>query len=181
MIEKEKMSDLKIFNKVENEIKLEMNDLAGAREKLNYLGAVALGTEHQQDTYFQRLNPKERITNENIRVREVVKDKNERYGYFTYKSPLDRSAQFLKRDEFETRVDNPQIILDILHRLGYEIIDRIAKTREAYKLNGMYIGLDYIEGLGRFIEIEGEDQNIISLVKYLGLNPANAINKSYSA
>ncbi len=163
---------------IENEIKLRIENPALVRNALKHLGADYSTTETQSDTYFARENG---VEGENIRVRAVSSSEGEHYGYLTYKSPLDTEAKFLKRDEHQTRVDDPSATLTILESLGYKVVDRITKIRELYHLGRLEIALDYVEGLGHFIEVEGDDTSIMSVVSILGLQAANHINKSYSA
>lgn len=177
----EQKSNSEYSEEVENEIKLALEEPGIVRAKLLEMGARELGQEVQRDSYFQRQREQDRTDGENIRLRDVTYNGTERYGFFTYKSPLDVNARFLKREELETRVENPDTILQILSRLGYELIDQIEKAREMYELGKMHIGLDVIKGLGHFIEIEGPDDEIVSLARDLGLNPDNALNESYSA
>lgn len=164
---------------LENEIKLEIDKPVKLEEKLRELGAEYQGTQVQYDTYYQRSHS--RIEGENIRLRRVVQNTGEFFGYLAYKTPLDSSAEFLSREELETRVDDPNVMLEILARLGYEIIDRIMKTRKQYKLGEINIGVDFVPGVGDFVEIEVGDNEIKQLAAKLGLDPDRRINKSYSA
>ncbi len=115
-------------------------------------------------------------------MRKVTTDTQEQYGYFTYKGPLNEDTRFLQRHEDETRVDNPEILKRFLGDvLGFCVSDQITKTRRYYALDNMHVGIDYVDGLGHFIEIEGEDEAITQLTEQLGLDVTQHINTSYSA
>lgn len=72
--------------------------------------------------------------------------------------------------ELESSVEKPEIFRQIFNNLGFEIDVIVDKTRKVYKKDGTEFEIDYIEGLGYFLEIESDTkENLNKYIKLFGL------------
>jgi len=134
----------------------------------------------QEDIYFTHPS-----INFNDRVLRLRKENGK--VTLTYKGP--RVSYNLKvREELEVEVSEFNEMKEILRRLGFIEVGLIRKIREVYSVNGITVNLDFVEGLGYFIEIEViSDSTNLDLVTNkikdialsLGLNLKRALSISY--
>ena len=68
----------------------------------------------------------------------------------------------------------------IFERLGYAVVDSLAKQRETWRLPDAEIALDTL-AFGRFVEIEAAPRVAIRVAQSLGLDPQHGISVSYRA
>ena len=61
-------------------------------------------------------------------------------------------------DEYEVKIEDPEITLQLFEQLGFTSKTEIKKYREVYTYETYEISCDYIEGLGHFIEVELKKQ-----------------------
>lgn len=138
---------------MELEVKVPCRDLAGLERRLREMGAKHLEDLDQVDLYFSHPGRDFGATDEALRLRR----ENER-TVITYKGPkLDKDTKL--REEIELDVENLDRMSLILERLGFRSVIRIAKKRTVYELGGIHFCLDRLPGLGDFVELEwqGED------------------------
>lgn len=121
------------------EFKAELRDIALARTIARALGAAPVVSVQQTDTYF-------RIPEGRLKKRETPDEATE---WIFYDRP-DRAAAKVSRYVIYTEAE-------ALERFGrYPLPVRVVvrKMREVYLLDTVRIHLDYVEGLGEFIEFE---------------------------
>ena len=166
----------------EIEVKLRFDDLeAFAR------AGIALELEaarHFEDNWL--LDTADRYLSEHasiLRVRSSAAG-----GSITYKeneSGAAPASQFKKRIEIETLIDNPESAIAILERLGLRKWFRYQKYRTVYMATlpcGSKLHVMFDETpLGRFVELEGEEEIIAQAVKLLGVTPGEYVLESYLA
>jgi len=155
------------------------------KEDLIKKGAIFSGTEEQRDTYFNSSARDFSKTDEALRIRSV-----NGAGEITYKGKkIDTVSK--TRPEYNSPV-NENEMKKILTALGFFVSGAVNKRRETYLLENFMIGLDTVEGLGEFIEVESiireeagqkEIQNEINRVfdflsKY-GIKKEDSITASY--
>ena len=63
-------------------------------------------------------------------------------------------GSLLKTDEYEIEVNDSQMAVTILEKIGFEIIVTVTKTRSVYETDDYEITLDHIKELGYFLELE---------------------------
>jgi len=114
-----------------------------------------------------------------VRVSRSPGDPRVNAATVTFKGP--REAAALKiREEIETGVADPDEMLLILRRLGFQEIATYEKKRETWKLNACEICLDELPVLGCYCEIEGPDeQTVLAVGELLGLRPDNLTQDTY--
>lgn len=147
----------------------------GARGKVESLGASYVSSEKQTDTYFHHPKRDFKKTDEALRIREADGSLK-----LTYKGPKQKS-DLKTREEIEFPVSADASAL--LQRLGFTPAFQIKKKRHTYKLNGLTLCCDDVEGLGEYLEVESnspsDHDKITDLSRRLGLSDKTT-TKSYS-
>ena len=69
---------------------------------------------------------------------------------------FNKNEELIMTKEYETIVQNPKMIEQILQKLGMACKITVAKTRKYFEIDGFEIVLDNIKELGDFIEIEAK-------------------------
>lgn len=112
---------------------------------------------------------------EALRVRRV-----EGESILTYKGAR-QDSKIKTRPEIETKVE--ETILDILRVLGFSEVRRVVKQRDTYQWDKLKVYLDKVEGLGEFLEVEGQDSEdkhkILGLLGSLNIAPEELVGESY--
>jgi len=155
---------------IELEVKVPCTDLVGLEGRLKALGARHVEDLDQVDLYFSHPVRDFGSTDEALRLRR----ENER-SRVTYKGPkLDQDTKM--REEIELEVEDLDRMSVLLERVGFKPYLKVVKRRTVYDLEGMHFCLDRVEGLGDFVEMEyqGEDlsagkEMIMDLKARLGL------------
>lgn len=114
-----------------------------------------------------------------LRVRSV-----EGRGTITYKGIVRESATSpLKvREEIESGVGEPERIIQLFERLGYYRSFRYQKYRTVYSLtlDGRRLEVVFDETpMGNFIEIEGDEENVLRVLESSGFSRRDIIRESY--
>ena len=110
---------------------------------------------------------------EYLRIR-YEKDKNHLNYSFLH---FGRNGWLRKTDEYETLIEKPEIVEEILKKLGFILKVTVIKTRKYFNCGNFEVTLDQIRGLGDFMEVEakknfgGVDKTRKACQKFLdGLN-----------
>jgi adenylate cyclase class 2 len=155
---------------LEIEVKVPCPDLEGIADRLKAMGARDFGRLMQTDVYYSHPARDFGETDEALRVRtenDIV--------LVTYKGPkLDPGSK--TREELEVTVGNAATFDEMLQRLDFRPVLRVAKQRNVYGIRGISVCLDRVEGLGDYVELEFEGEGveegmarIMSLKEELGL------------
>ena len=148
------------------------------RARVQSSGAGRVGSFRQGDTYFA-------LGDRRLKLRAV---EGTRDGQLVYYERPDESGV---KESLVLLADLPDAaaVLDILRRT-FPVKAEVRKTREIYRLEGVQVHLDSVEGLGRFIEFEkivsGEAESaagraqLDSLVRYFQIDPEDLMASSYS-
>jgi|BEDMetMinimDraft_2_1075160.scaffolds.fasta_scaffold00164_10 adenylate cyclase class 2 len=157
---------------IEREIKVRVisPSLERVKEELMRVGKL-ISVEEQEDTYYAFRYRDFGATDEALRVRRA-NDKTE----LTYKGPRG-SVGVKSREEVTISVDSADKVNILLQRLGFTPLAKIRKNRINFLYRDLVISLDQVDGLGLFIEFEGnriEESELIReaehLVRELGIN-----------
>lgn len=159
---------------LEVEVKAKINQ-EKVPEKLLTAGAIPAGEEKQVDTYFNHPCFDFRSKDEALRIRQVD-DKI----YLTFKGPrIDSETK--TRSEIQVEVKGEIFVL--LKALGFFPLQQVVKKREFYHWQGLKVSFDKVEGLGNFLEIEGQSREdkdkIFHLLDKLDIKAESLIKKSY--
>jgi len=165
---------------VEIEAKLKVDSLDEVEAKLRDLGAEFVAEQRQIDQQFDDANSTMETTDQCLRLRWQEVKGESRY-ILTYKGPVQQS-DVKKRREIEVEVEDGGAVEKILSVLGYEVKLVVEKTRSLWRYGGCEVGLDRLDELGSFVEIEGPDsQRIADVQESLGLSKLEHITGSYAS
>ncbi|MFA5736980.1 MAG: CYTH domain-containing protein [Candidatus Paceibacterota bacterium] len=164
-------------NNREIETKLLVSDLPTITKKIIAVGGILV-----QPEFFQRTvrfdTSDEKLKKEKISLRVRTGDKD----VITLKKRIDghkREKEGLKeREELETEVEDIAEIRQILINLGFTREWIMEKYRTNYKLGEAVISLDRLP-FGCFVEVEGEPEEIESVIQKLELLEVERSAQSY--
>ena len=170
---------------VEIEAKMRLHDRDAMIARLESLGATLDADLSETNSYFDTPMGKLKSTDQGLRTRvEVVGagTPNEKVTTtITHKGP--RAIGALKsRFETELVADNAKDAALLLVALGFDHVLSFEKRRTRYTLDQCHVELDELPVLGRFIEIEGATEDVVTAVREkLGLTDEPMIRSSYIA
>lgn len=157
---------------VEKKYRLTRELLGPLRLRLEGAGAEVLRAEEfEENTIYTGpgLDPRGRV----LRLRRTGAR-----ALFTYKE-RDLSPSAVKRQrEEETEVSDASALAAILEALGYSPALVYEKRRATWRLNRTEVVIDELP-FGLFLEIEGEEPDILEAEKLLGLQDAEAEHSPY--
>jgi adenylate cyclase class 2 len=143
------MSNLK---NIEVELKFPLMNHEELAESLNTIAKKQEATS-QKDTYYI---PKHRNFLEKTPISEWLRIREEKDKItVNYKNWHDApGGKTISCDEFETGIDNAEIMKNIFRVLDFKEIIIVEKTRNTWHYKDVLISIDMVEGLGNFIELE---------------------------
>ncbi|WP_181692516.1 class IV adenylate cyclase [Natronomonas sp. LN261] len=154
------------------------------RERLDGIDAESMGTVTQVDTYYDHPVRAFAETDEALRIRRET-DGSDEHTKITYKGPL-VDADSKTREELETGVNDGETMASVLESVGFDPAATVEKTRERFGYGEYVVTLDTVEGLGEFVEVETEAEEIdparagaVDVLERLGLDPDEGIRTSY--
>lgn len=168
----------------EVEAKIRVDSFAPVREALRASDAVFLGKVLQSDTYFDTPDHSLQHSDRGMRIRrlELLDGGGAQWDtrpQLTYKGPREGEATYKTRREVQTHFDAPAVMEEVLAACGMVRSMSIQKRRASYRLAACLVELDELPFIGRFVEIEGPDQErICACAAGLGLS-GETIQDSY--
>jgi adenylate cyclase, class 2 len=162
---------------VESEIKLRMEGPEAARQAVDALGAFCARPRHLEDNrMYDEADGSLYASGRVLRVRRA-----EGRAIVTYKGPKAVRGDGVKsRPEIELDVTDGDGFETILVALGYRVVFRYEKYREAYHWRDVEIVVDETP-IGTYLEIEGPVATIHEAARALGRGPEDYIGESYAA
>ena len=134
---------------MEYEVKIRVGSLQPLRARLASLGIRPVTNLTEKDTYFNSPARDFGRTDEALRIQSTEEGTS-----LTYKGPKIGLAGVKAREEIIVSVDPEDAAEEILVRLGFTRTAVVEKTRETYRMEGTFVALDEVKGLGSFVEIE---------------------------
>ncbi|MHC4294725.1 MAG: class IV adenylate cyclase [Planctomycetota bacterium] len=169
----------------ELEAKFKVANFSGVRRALRAAGAVYRGTAIETDAFFD--TPKRTLYRSGRamrlrRVRMIRSAENGRTGgwLLTVKSRRQDNPRVKIRREIQTRVEDGEVLSEILHAAGLREMIRLEKRRASYSLGKCLGELDELEGLGCFVEIEAPTQRMLNAARRKLNLPDNPITATYT-
>ncbi len=160
----------------EVEIKLYVPDLDAVADKLLDIGGrQVIPRVHEYNIRYE--NEAGDLTQRGI----VVRLRKDTYVRLTYKEPPTTAPTddgLSHRFEAEVEVDDFDTMELILNKLGYSPHLVYEKYRTTYVLDDVEVDLDEMP-YGNFVELEGEPENIYTVMDKLGLNEAQRYQTNY--
>lgn len=150
--------------------------------KFEYHGLKHVIDEYYYDPKRNTLKPDKNMQLDHcLRLRS----KNNKY-YITYKDDIFDNGQWLYSNEYETAIENVDMLREIFARLGLKKLLVIDNKKETYKYNDYEIVLEDVKELGLFMEVEyctNEDidikiikKEIQEFINNLNLNVSEELN-----
>lgn len=168
---------------LEIEIKLKLDDPHGLRARLRAAGAASTGQSViELNQIFDTSDEALRRQGCALRIRQATPaGGGAATAILTYKS-AGGDSEFKAREELETTVGDPAVMVSVLARLGYREVIVYEKRRETWHVGECEVVIDELPRLGWFAEIEGpSDGALRSCRSLLGLDDAKAERDSYIA
>ncbi len=134
-------------------------------------GARQIGVVDEENVYLDR-DGELTARDESLRLR---RDESIR---LTWKGASHFHEGILSRPEIEVSISSFADALQILERLGFREIDRLAKRRETWQLQDIQVTLD-TTAFGQFVELEGDAASIATVARALGLDVRQGLPSSY--
>ncbi|HEG43978.1 hypothetical protein LCGC14_2969370 [marine sediment metagenome] len=165
--------------KIEIETKIKVDSLDNVAAALKKCGAEFIGEFVERDIFFDDAGKRLLEKGCGLRLRRRTGEGAEN-NILTYKGKR-QGGKYKARQEIEVEVDSLKDMILLLGKLGYERKLEFEKRRQIWTLGGCEVCLDEIEPLGRFVEVEGPDEDAISkVIAELGLAGCEHIDKGYA-
>ncbi len=159
---------------LEIEVKIKIDDVDAVRSRLEKQGAVLFRDRHYESNTLYDFRDSLLYSKQNaLRIRE----KNKK-GFLTFKGAKQRSRKFKIRQEYETEVKNVKHLRKILQSLGLIPVFQYQKYRTVYRKKKLLICLDET-AVGNFIELEGDQSDIVRFATALGFTKQDFIKDDY--
>ena len=163
---------------LEIEVKAQCDDPRSIEIKLKDINAKFEKVIKQKDIYFSHPSKDFADTDEALRLRH----ENDSWTLH-YKGPkIDGETK--TREELGLDITDPDTLINILNKLGFNESAVVEKIRTVYRLDNVEIAIDNVVGIGNFVELEIQDEDlesakecIFSLLNKLGLR--KTIRSSY--
>ncbi len=164
----------------ELEIKMRVSDHTSIRQALIRHNAALISKHQELNTFFDRAEQSLLSKGSGLRIRsETPIDGGAPRTRVTFKGP--RSAADAPRREVEFMASDYASAVELLEALGFAKILHFEKIRESWLLDQCEIELDELPILGRFVEIEGKELNVINNVRdKLGLANLPLVKEGYA-
>lgn len=162
----------------EIEAKIQVDDLTAVAERLKAVGAGFLRTVRETDTY---LDDHKKLKHQGcgLRIRSQQTEDAQK-TLVTFKGAKVES-RYKSRPEYETEVGSAETAELIFAGLGYVPRIVVRKKRDMWSVDGCTVCLDDVEDLGRFVEVEGCDEDCIETVlQMLHLADRPHVRKGYA-
>lgn len=152
--------------KDELELKARVDDPAALEAVLQRAGAELVFRGEMQDQRYDRSG--------NLQARdEVLRLRTYRgttsYGVLAWKGPASVHNGYKRREEHETRLDDPAVASLIVERLGYEVVMRIDRTIAEYRLAQAAVRIEWYPAMDVLVEVEGEPAAIERAIAATGI------------
>jgi adenylate cyclase class 2 len=167
---------------LEIEIKLTIDDPQALRARLRAAGAAPGPAVFEVNRIFDTCDEALRQQGSALRIRHATPaGGGAATAILTYKS-AGGDSEFKAREELETTVGDPAVMVSLLARLGYREVIAYEKRRETWHVGECEVVIDELPQLGWFAEIEGPSDDALRACRsLLELDDAQAERASYIA
>jgi adenylate cyclase class 2 len=164
---------------IEIEIKLRVDGFEPVVQKLKQLGAKFEGDFLQIDSYYDDNKDSLVKSDRCLRIRKHINHIGQTIE-LTYKGARE-NHRFKSRREIGIKVDKAQELAELFEQLGYVLRLALEKKRSLWDYHDCKIALDELPLIGKFVEIEGpNDETIEQVQKDLGLENLKHEPASYA-
>lgn len=139
---------------IEVEVKLPISDKERVEQGLKSIGFILGKLLKESDIYYNSAVYDLKKKDMALRIRsceDMISGKTK--TVITYKGPkLDDIS--MTRKELETKVEDAEVLQEILSGIGFQPVCPVIKLRQYYHMNNMTACVDQVEKLGDFLELE---------------------------
>ena len=156
----------------ERELKFKVEDQQALRARLVDLAAERIMSGHFEDNWiFDR--------DDELRGKEcLLRLRVDGHGAsLAFKGPATFDGAVKVRPEFESSVEDPEAIRELLEHLGYRVATRYQKKREEWRVGGIIVAIDNTP-IGAWVEFEG-DEGVEKLAARCSFQPEDAEPRTY--
>lgn len=134
----------------------------------------------EQDTYFKHPCRDMKSRDEAFRIRSRRSlSRNSTVFSLCYKGPRRTEGLVKVREELEVEVRDLNVMREILLKLGFEEYASLSKYREVYAHGDNKVYLDYLVGVGWFLEIESSDLDFIKKLYNELIDDLEVVRETY--
>jgi predicted adenylyl cyclase CyaB len=169
-------------SKLELEAKVAIDDIEAMEKRLETLGAQRIGRYVETDSFFDFSDRRLKNADSAIRLRDRKDLATQQSNYrLTYKGPC-LEGTYKCRREVEFPVEWPEQVQAFLEAIELICFAQYTKHRNCWRWGDCSIEVDYLEKVGRFIEVEGpSEERIRQVLASLDLAERPSIRESYLA
>ncbi len=146
---------------------------------LQDIGAIRKSEQTQDDEYFKfNLDTERKLV---IRLRKKSNGKE----VLTFKGSSE-DTEDTAWQEWESNIQNSDILKKLLLSNGLVNVVRIQKQRESYQFEQFEINIDQIKDLGTFVEVELQStdvktakEKILAFIENIGIKKEHVVTKGY--
>lgn len=160
------------MQKIEKEIKIQLTEAEKVIETLRNCGAIFLGAAFEKTIRFDTSNHLLEQNGLFLRVRNGFSNK------ITLKEKIGEDSVTRNRLETEIEVDDVDKVAYIFQKIGFNYTRVMEKYRMKWCLKEAEIVIDELP-FGVFMEIEGNSDDIMSLLFFLNLSSEKVILETY--
>lgn len=153
---------------LEVELKSVVDDLARRRAAVEAAGAVLVFSGRLEDRRYDTSDRTLTVRDHVLRVR-VYRDAHAVRAELDFKGPMRREDGYKMREELGAHVTDPDALVAILDRLGYEVTIAIDREIFQYELDGAMIRFEKYPRMDDLVEVEGQPDGIERAIEALGL------------
>jgi adenylate cyclase, class 2 len=154
----------------ELEVKARVDDPAALERALTAAGAEVVFRGQMIDRRLDRegaLESRDQVLR--LRLYRPENGVGPAYGVLGWKGPVSRHGAYRHREEWETRVADPEAVLVLLERLGFGVVLRIDRTIAEYRLGGAAVRIEWYPEMDVLVEVEGPPDAIERATRATGL------------
>jgi predicted adenylyl cyclase CyaB len=135
--------------------------LTGAGAVLRFAGALA---DRRYDTPDRAMWARDEV----LRLR-ITREPGGTRGRLDFKGPTTFPGGYKAREEISVDVDAPDVLHEMLTRLGYVVTREIDRDVSVYDLHGARVRLERYPRMDVLVEVEGEPPAIEAAIATLGV------------
>lgn len=158
----------------ETEVKIEIKDVDKIKDRIRSLGAELIKDRHlEENTLYDFPDQLLYRQHQALRLRTANKK-----IFLTFKGTPQKSRKFKIREEYQTEVKSTKNIKKILKELRLVPTFKYKKYRSVYRIRRLKIFVDETS-FGKFLELEGERNEIVKIANALGFSKKEFIKLDY--
>jgi predicted adenylyl cyclase CyaB len=153
---------------LEVELKSVVDDIAQRRALVEAAGAVLVFEGRLEDRRYDDTSRSLTLKDQVLRVR-IYRDEHSVRAELDWKGPTRRQDGYKLREELDVRLTDPDTLVTILQKLGYDVTIAIDRDIAQYDLDGAMIRFEHYPRMDDLVEVEGVPEQIERAIIATGL------------